>query len=396
MENIFLGNLIYNSSGVVQWNEMRQRASAMIKDLEMDIPADEIVENLSVAEKQIVEICKAINLDCKVLIMDEPSATLTSKELNVMFEIIKKLQEKNVTIIYISHRLEEIFSIADDVTVLRDGTHVNTLPITAVDRDKLISLMVGRFVSEKLPKEFHAKGEVVLEIKNLNRHGVLHDINFKVHKSEVLGIAGLVGAGRTELARAILGIDKLNSGEIILHGKPVKHKTFKDAIDNGFGLIPEDRKHQGLVQIFSIRTNACLACIDKIIRRGIVNIKKEKQLASKYSDRLGVVAPNIETEVQYLSGGNQQKVIIAKWLMRDSEIIFLDEPTRGIDVGAKHEIYQLINKFTREGKTVILISSELPEVIGMSDRILVMHEGKMVGELSHEEATQEKIMALCV
>lgn len=395
-ENIFLGNLNYTKLKLVDWKGMRKRSQEMIDNLGMDIDVDDIVENLTVAKKQIVEICKAVNLNCKVLIMDEPSATLTKRELEVMFGIVRKLKENGFTVIYISHRLEEIFNLADYVTVLRDGKHIGTVPVSEVDREKLIRMMVGRELENEYPKEFIEIGETILEVKNLTRKGVLDDISFKVRKGEVLGISGLVGAGRTELARAVLGIDKIDSGEIILKGKLIKNKSFKDAINCGMGLVSEDRKKQGLVQIFSVKENICMVSMDKIIKNGLVHKQMEKAYAEEYTRKLRIAAPSIDTEVQYLSGGNQQKVVIAKWLLKDSDIIFLDEPTRGIDVGAKAEIYRLINQLVKDGKTIIMISSEMPEILGMCDRILVMHGGHLVGELSREEATQEKIMSLCV
>ena len=395
-ENVFLGNLIYTKFKTVNWKAMYKKAQEMINNLDMDIDVEEPVENLSMAKKQIVEICKAITLNCKVLIMDEPSASLTQRELEVMFEIIRRLKKEGFTIIYISHRLEEIFDLADNVTVLRDGRHIGTVPISQVNRERLISMMVGRELENEYPKEYIQIGEPILEVKNLNRKGVLHNISFTVYKGEVLGFAGLVGSGRTELARAILGIDKIDSGEIILKGQPIKNKNFREAIARGFGFVSEDRKQEGIFPIFPVSQNICMVSIEKIITRGLLSKKLERKYAEEYIQKLHISTPSIDTEVQYLSGGNQQKVVIAKWLLKNSEIIFLDEPTRGIDVGAKVEIYKIINDLVKEGKTIIMISSELPEVIGMCDRIIVMHGGRIVGELSQREASQEKIMSLCV
>ena len=395
-ENIYLGRLIYNKFGLVDWSTMRRNAKKMITEIGMDLDTEALVETLSIAKKQIVEICKATTYHCSLLIMDEPSATLTEKEQKVMFGIIRKLKQEGMTVIYISHRLEEIFDLADNVTVLRDGKHIDTCPVIQVDRDKLITMMVGREISTEYPKESMEIGDTVLEVKGLNRKGVLRDIHFMARKGEVLGIAGLVGAGRTELARAVLGIDKIDSGEIFVYGKSVKLDSFKKSIQYGFGLVPEDRKKQGLIQIMSVKENICLVSMDQIIKKGVIRNAIETRLAKDYCKMLRVVMPSIETEVQYLSGGNQQKVVIAKWLMQHSEIIFLDEPTRGIDVGAKTEIYKLISELVKQGKTVILISSELPEVIGMCDRILVMHEGAIKGELMRKEFSQEKILSLCV
>ncbi len=394
-ENMFIGNLIYKK-GLVDWAEMRARARKIISELGIDIDVNAPVESLSVAKKQIVEICKAINHDVKLLIMDEPSATLSDRELEIMFDIIRKLKEEGITVIYISHRLDEVFKLADYVTVLRDGKHIDTLPIEKVNRDLLITLMVGRELGQEYPKVKVEVGETVLEVKNLTRKGVLKDISFSVKKGEVLGISGLVGSGRTELARAILGIDKIDSGEVRVRGKKVNYRSFKEAIQDGLGLIPEDRKQQGLVQIFSVKRNICMVSIDKVIKKGIVRNALETKYAEEYSKKLHVSTPTLDTQVQYLSGGNQQKVVIAKWMLQNSDILFLDEPTRGIDVGAKAEIYRLINGLVEEGKTIVLISSEMPEILGMCDRIVVLHDGIMTGELTCEEASQEKIMALCV
>lgn len=395
-ENIFLGQLLYTKLGLVNWKEMQRIAGEMIENLGMDIPVDMPVERLTVAKKQIVEICKAINMDSKILIMDEPSATLTEKELKILFEIVRKLRSEGYTIIYISHRLDKIFDLADAVTVLRDGKHIRTMPIGEVTREKLINLMVGREMGNEYPKETNPVGETILEVSHLSTKNMLKDISFSVKKGEVLGISGLVGAGRTELARAIAGIDRIESGEIVYKGQKVHWNTFRKAIDNGVGLVPEDRKIQGLVQIFSVKENICMVAADKVTHKGLVSNKKKEKYGREYIDMLNIAAPDTETEVQYLSGGNQQKIVIAKWLMQDSELLFLDEPTRGIDVGAKVEIYKLINDLVKKGKTIIMISSEMPELLGMCDRIIVMHEGHKMGELSREEASQEKIMAMCV
>ena len=392
-ENMFLGNVMMKG-GLVDWAGMRRRAREIVDDLGMDIDINAQVSSLTVAKKQVVEIMHAINNNSKVLIMDEPSAVLTDRELEVMFRIVKQLRAKGITIIYISHRLDEVFDLCDNVSVLRDGKHIDTLPISQVTRQGLITMMVGREMGQEYPKEKGVIGETILKVEHLSR-GILKDISFEVKSGEVFGISGLVGAGRTELARAILGIDKPESGEIYVRGKRVKYHTFSDAIRDGFGLIPEDRKLQGLVQIMSVKKNTTLVNMKRVIRGGVISNKLENELSEEYSRKLHVSTPSMDTEVQYLSGGNQQKVVIAKWLFQESEILFLDEPTRGIDVGAKAEIYRLINQMVKEGKTVIMISSEMPEILGMCDRIMVMHEGHKMGELLAEEATQEKIMALC-
>ena len=393
-ENMFLGNPIMKGK-IVDWQGMRTRAKEIVDELGMDINVNERVSDLSVAKKQIVEIMHAINANSKILIMDEPSAVLTDRELVVMFRIVKQLREKGITIIYISHRLEEVFDLCDNVSVLRDGRHIKTMPTKELTRQDLINMMVGREMGQEYPKEPGTIGDVILEVRNLNA-GILKNISFSVHAGEVFGISGLVGAGRTELARAILGIDKIDSGEIYVRGKKVHYHTFSDAIKDGLGLIPEDRKLQGLIQIMTVKKNTTLVNLKRVIRNGVIKEQLEDTYSKEYVEKLHVATPTVETEVQYLSGGNQQKVVIAKWLFQESEILFLDEPTRGIDVGAKAEIYRLINQLVKDGKTVIMISSEMPELLGMCDRIMVMHEGHQKGELSAEEATQGKIMAMCV
>ena len=392
-ENMFLGN-VQLKNGLVDWKGMRRRAREIVEDLGMDIDINAQVSSLTVAKKQIVEIMHAINNNSRILIMDEPSAVLTDRELEVMFRIVKQLRDEGITIIYISHRLDEIFGLCSNVSVLRDGCHIDTIPVASVDRQGLINMMVGREMGQEYPKEVGNVGGTILEVKNLSR-GILQDISFEVKSGEVFGISGLVGAGRTELARAILGIDKPESVEVYVRGKKVHYRTFADAIRDGLGLIPEDRKLQGLVQIMSVKRNTTLVNMKRVLRAGVISSSLEEKLSKEYADKLHVVTPSMETEVQYLSGGNQQKVVIAKWLFQNSEILFLDEPTRGIDVGAKAEIYRLINRMAKEGKTIIMISSEMPELLGMCDRIMVMHEGHKMGELNAAEATQEKIMALC-
>ena len=392
-ENMFLGN-VQLKNGLVDWKGMRRRAREIVEDLGMDIDINAQVSSLTVAKKQIVEIMHAINNNSRILIMDEPSAVLTDRELEVMFRIVKQLRDKGITIIYISHRLDEIFGLCSNVSVLRDGRYIDTIPVASIDRQGLINMMVGREMGQEYPKEVGNVGGTILEVKNLSR-GILQDISFEVKSGEVFGISGLVGAGRTELARAILGIDKPESGEVYVRGKKVHYRTFADAIRDGLGLIPEDRKLQGLVQIMSVKRNTTLVNMKRVLRAGVISSSLEEKLSKEYADKLHVVTPSMETEVQYLSGGNQQKVVIAKWLFQNSEILFLDEPTRGIDVGAKAEIYRLINRMAKEGKTIIMISSEMPELLGMCDRIMVMHEGHKMGELNAAEATQEKIMALC-
>ena len=394
-ENIFLGNYLYKR-GLVDWKSMRSKAREMIGALGVSIEVGEAVSSLTVAKKQIVEICKAINHNCRLMIMDEPSATLTDKETDILYDIIARLKGQGITLIYISHRLEEIFRIADDVTVLRDGKHIETLEVSKVNRKMLISMMVGRVLENEYPKEEVQIGEVVLKVERLTRSGVLHDISFEAHRGEVLGIAGLVGSGRTELALAVMGIEPPDSGTVTVNGKPVIFKKLSHAVQNSLGLVPEDRKTQGLILPFSVRENISLVNIRSIIKRGVLNRRLENEYADKYVKMLKIMTPSVNEPVENLSGGNQQKVVIAKWLMQNSQIIFLDEPTRGVDVGAKSEIFRLIGEMVKSGKTVIMISSELSEILGVCDRILVMFDGKIVGVLNRKEATQEAILSMCV
>lgn len=394
-ENIFLGRPMEKYTlGIkrIDWVRQYHEANALIDRLGIKLDVHELVKNLSIARKQIVEIAKSLSFKSDLIIMDEPSATLTDKELAVLFNIIQYLKKEGVTIIYISHRLEEIFKIADCVTVLRDGCYIGTVNVKDTSRQKLISMMVGRELENEFPKETYISSEEALKVVNLNRKNVLHDINFLVRKGEILGIAGLVGSGRTELARAIFGADSRDTGDIYIGGRKASIKRVRDAIKLNVALVPEDRKQQGLVLGMTVRENITLVGIDNIIKNGLIKRPEEKDICNEFISRLRIATPDIEKEVKYLSGGNQQKVVLSKWLMVNSDIIIFDEPTRGIDVGAKAEIYKLLNDLAANGKAIIMISSELPEILGMCDRILVMHNGRIAGELDRSEANQEKIM----
>lgn len=391
-ENIFLGRPFMTKTHLVDWKRLKEEAGRLLKSLDVDLDVNKEVFRLSVAQKQIVEICKAMSLDAELIIMDEPSATLTDKELDCLFNIIDILKKRGVTIIYISHRMEEIFRIADMVTILRDGMHVATLPVGEVDRPKLISMMVGRELGEEYPKLETEIGDIALEVRNLSTKALLHDVNFHVRHGEIVGFSGLVGSGRTEMARAVFGADKRTGGEIYINGKQVKINSVIDAIKNKIALAPEDRKQQGLVLIHSVRYNTSIVNLDQVCTGGFLDFRKEKALAQKYIDMLATVTPSTEQEVRLLSGGNQQKVVLGKWLAVDSDILFFDEPTRGIDVGAKAEIYKLMCRLAQQGKAVIMISSDLPELIGICDRIYVMREGTISGCVERADFTQEKIM----
>lgn len=394
-ENIFLGREPRAKiPGFVDFKTLYTTSQRVIDKLGVKMDARAPVNTLSIAQQQMVEIAKATSKQAKIIVMDEPSATLTDHELKALFDLMRQLKSEGVSIVYISHRLEEVFEICDRATIMRDGKWVATKNVADLTREEIIRLMVGRELKDAIPKVAADAGDVALSVKHLNRAGVLHDICFQVMKGEVLGIAGLVGAGRTETARAIFGADPIDSGSLEVLGKPVTIRSPQDAIKNGIGLVTEDRKQQGLVLGMSVRENETLANLGALSTLGFVRRREERAVAEKYKTDLAIKTPSIEQTVQNLSGGNQQKVVLAKWLFTGSKVLIFDEPTRGIDVGAKSEIYKLINELAAQGVAIIMISSELPEVLGMSDRILVMHEGTIAGELSRADATQEKIMHL--
>lgn len=391
-ENIFMGDKI-GGVFVADFKEMHQRSRKIFSNFNLEIDTEKQIEDLSIAQQQIVEIAKAISKDAKVLIMDEPSAALSIAEVAHMLEIIKKLKASGVTIIYISHRMDEVFEIADRVTVLRDGKYIATHRVCDVARKDLIELMVGREFSETFPSRSTRLGEVVLEAKNLIGNGN-YNINFTLKKGEILGIAGLIGAGRTELAKVLYGAAKLESGEIWIKGKKVNIKSPRQAIACGIGLIPEDRKNEGVFLDFSIRWNIPIMSLRSISKCFMVSQKKADNLVQHYSEKLAIKAPDADSVVRNLSGGNQQKVALVKTLCAKTDILIFDEPTRGIDVGAKQEIYKLMNSIIEQGNTIIMISSEMEELVGMSDRIIVMHEGYISGELKKEEFKQSRILEL--
>jgi len=394
-ENIFLGREPRAVlPGFVNFTRMYSEAQKVIDQLGVRLNVRTPVNRLSVAQQQMVEIAKATSRNAVIIAMDEPSATLTEHELENLFALIRSLKRQGVSIIYISHRLEEIFEIADRVTVLRDGHLVGTKLVSETNRDEIIRMMVGRELGEKIPKQPAEIKSPVLTVSHLTRKGILDDISFTVRQGEILGIAGLVGAGRTELARAIFGADRIDSGEIRLNGRPVEIRSPRDAIRLGIGLVPEDRKALGLILAMVVRENISLANLDSLTSLGFIRRREERSVATRFIEDLMIKTPSAEQQVQNLSGGNQQKVVLAKWLFTKSRVLIFDEPTRGIDVGSKVEIYHLMNRLAANGVAIIMISSELPEILGMSDRILVMHEGRIAGELNREEATQEKIMWL--
>lgn len=394
-ENIFLGR--EERLGFVAKGTERQRAAELFEQIGVDVPVDARCGDLSVAQQQIVEIAKALSQQVRLIVMDEPSAALTPREVERLFVIIRDLQAKGIGIIYISHRLDEIFEIADRITVLRDGRYVGQEPIANVTRRRMIEMMVGREIENEFPREDHEIGQVRLQVEGLCRGDDVRDVSFTVRSGEILGFTGLVGAGRTEAMRLIFGADRADAGNIQLDGKALTIKDPRDAIRAGICLLTEDRKSQGLVLGRSVRENFGLPNLTELATCGFVQLRRERDLFADYVDKLQIKTPSAEQLARNLSGGNQQKVVLAKWLQRNSEVIIFDEPTRGIDVGAKYEIYMLMNELAKQGKAVIMVSSELPEVLGMSDRIVVMHEGRITGEVSNvSSATQEQIMELAV
>lgn len=392
-ENIFLGRepTIRNTNWVKE-KEMVENASQLLESLEISLNPKTKMNELSIANTQLVEIAKAISYNAELIIMDEPTSAITKKEVNHLFKIIRSLIEKGVSIIYISHKMDEIFQIADEITVLRDGELVNTAPVEELTEDSLVEMMVGRELKQIFLKEQAPITDVILEIKNFSLKGKFSNINFKLHRGEILGIAGLMGAGRTEIMESIFGLTKPDEGEVYINGEKTKIKSPVDAIRNKFAMLTEDRKLTGLFLPHSVRDNMVIASINNFIKGLFIDRKNINNVCETEKERLAIKTPNLDQTMNNLSGGNQQKVLIAKWLLTNPEILILDEPTRGIDVGAKTEIYRLMNNLAEQGKAIIMISSELPEILGMSDRILVMHEGKITGELSREDANQDTIM----
>ncbi|MGL5255796.1 MAG: sugar ABC transporter ATP-binding protein [Proteocatella sp.] len=394
-QNLFIGREAMNGM-FINDKKMNEDSKDLFDKLKIDIEPSELMGNLTVGKQQMVEIAKAISAEAKVIIFDEPTAALTEAEINELFKIIGDLRMCGYGIVYISHRMDEIDKITDRITVMRDGEYVGTLITKESTKDELIKMMVGRVIFED-PKQISSvsdDAEVVLSIKNLNAGNLVKDVNFELKKGEIVGFSGLMGAGRTELARAIFGADKIDSGEIIIKGEPVKINTPMDAVKNGIGYLSEDRKRYGILVEKSVAENSVLSVLD-LYKKGIfIDDHKINEDSQKYVDLLKTKTPGVHQYVRNLSGGNQQKVVIAKWLLRDSEILIFDEPTRGIDVGAKSEIYALMNELAKSGKSIIMISSELTEILRMSDRVVVMCEGRKTGELDISEATQEKIMSL--
>ncbi|MGO5051670.1 sugar ABC transporter ATP-binding protein [Lachnospiraceae bacterium LCP25S3_G4] len=392
-QNIFIGREMM-SGKFIHDAQMNKEAKKLFEKLNIDINPSEIMGNLTVGKQQMCEIAKAISQDAKVIIFDEPSAALTEAEIEELFKIINDLRKKQLGIVYISHRMDEIKVITDRVTVMRDGEYVGTIITKDSTKDDIINMMVGRVIYEN-PKEksnVAKDAPVVLKVEDLNAGKMVKNISFELHKGEILGFSGLMGAGRTEMARALFGADKKDSGEIYINNKKVEINSPKDAVNVGIGYLSEDRKRYGIVVEKTVAENSTMATLEKFTKGIFINRAKESEVAKKYVDALKTKTPSVNTAVVNLSGGNQQKVVIAKWLVRDCDILIFDEPTRGIDVGAKSEIYHLMNELVAEGKSIIMISSEMTEILRMSDRIVVMCEGKKTGEIDISEASQEIIM----
>lgn len=395
-ENIFIGSEPKGFLNfIIKDHDLNLMAEKLFQDLKINIDPKTKVKNLTVAKQQMVEIAKALSFDSKILIMDEPTTALTDTEIDILFTIIEQLKKKGVGIVYISHRMDELKRISDRVLIMRDGKYVDSLQTEKSEISEIINKMVGReiFIESK-PSIRDKDTEVVLELKNIKTNTQISNISFELKKGEILGFAGLMGAGRTEVANAIFGVDKIQKGEVFLHGKKVSITSPEKAVKNGIGYLSEDRKQLGLLVELDVKTNITMSNLSAFQQFGIVKVKKSEEISEYYVDKLKIKTPSVNQKLKYLSGGNQQKVVIAKWLLKNCDILIFDEPTRGIDVGAKGEIYRLLDELAEQGKSIIMISSELPEVLRMSHRVVVMSEGKISGILEAEDASQEKIMEL--
>ena len=391
-ENIFPGHLPTNILGMVNYKKLFQNATAVLKDMNVAVDPRALVETLSIANQQLIEITKTLSSNCKVLILDEPTSALTDTEAELLLSLLRRLTKDGVGILYISHKFKEIFELADRITVLRDGHYIGTENTRTTTANQIIRMMVGRELGAMYPEKSQRAGSALLEVRDLQRFGSPARNSFKLFQGEILGFAGLIGSGRSELARALFGAEHIVAGEVLLNGSPVDIRSPKQAIEHGMGYLPEDRKAAGLFLDMSVKLNIEAAVITQVSDAGFVTATKEKVLAEQYVQRLNISTPGIEQEVRRLSGGNQQKTLVGKWLAIKPKILIVDEPTRGIDVGSKKEIHFLLRSLADSGVGVIMISSELPEVLGMSDRILVMHEGAIAAEYNAADATEEKII----
>jgi rhamnose transport system ATP-binding protein len=392
-ENVFAGRLPRGRFGRVDWRELRRRADRIFMSLGVKQRVSIPVRGLSVADQQMVEIAKALSLDARVLVMDEPTASLSTNEVERLFTIMRQLRQRGVAVLFVDHRMDEVFEISDRISVLRDGRHVITASASELTPAEAIRHMVGRKLESLFPKEEASIGDVALDVRGLTRRGVFSDVSFQVRRGEILGLAGLVGAGRTEIARVLFGIDHADAGEVLVSGKPVAIERPADAMRLGIVYVPEDRHEHGLVLDFSIAANISLPIVAKLSRFLVVDQSREEALADGYRKQLQIRATNVEQTASGLSGGNQQKVVIAKWLATSPTVLLLDEPTHGVDIGAKAEVHRLISQLAVQGLAIVLISSELPELLGMADRVLVLHEGRVAADFARAELSQERIMA---
>ncbi|MBE5942669.1 MAG: sugar ABC transporter ATP-binding protein [Lachnospiraceae bacterium] len=393
-ENLFMGKEITKKFGIVDKKAMQEKAKEVMDKMGVSIPVDAVMGELSVGQQQMVEICKALMVDAKVIIMDEPTAALTQSETEGLFKVIESLRKKGVSIVYISHRMEEIFELCDRITILRDGTYIDTKYIKDITMDDVVQMMIGREIGERFPKRDVKIGEEVLRVEGLTKNKVFHDVSFSVNAGEVLGVSGLMGAGRTEIMQSIFGNLSRESGKIFIDGQEVSIKNPRQAIAAGIGFVTEDRKTEGLLLEKSIAENIEIANLKKVSDKGVLNKKKQDEIVKKGIEEFRVKCFGPWHECNNLSGGNQQKVVLAKWIYTEPKILILDEPTRGVDIGAKKEIYDVINQMAAKGVAVIMVSSELPEVLGMSDRIMVVHEGTVTGIIDAADADQAKVMTL--
>ncbi|PSA95014.1 D-xylose ABC transporter ATP-binding protein [Bacillus atrophaeus] len=394
LENLFIGKEMTSKLGILNTKKMKALAKKQFEKLSVSLSLDQEAGKCSVGQQQMIEIAKALMTKAEVIIMDEPTAALTEREINKLFEVIASLKKAGVSIVYISHRMEEIFSICDRITIMRDGKTVDTTNISETSFDEVVKKMVGRELTDRYPQRRPELGDIVLEVRDASKKGSFEHVSFHVRSGEIVGVSGLMGAGRTEIMRALFGIDRLDSGEIWLAGKKTNIKNPNDAVKKGLGFITENRKDEGLLLDTSIRENIALPSLTSFSPKGMIDQKREASFVELLINRLTIKTASPETHARNLSGGNQQKVVIAKWIGIGPKVLILDEPTRGVDVGAKREIYTLMNELTDRGVAIIMVSSELPEIIGMSDRIIVVHEGKISGEVASQEATQERIMTL--
>ena len=394
-ENVFLGSQPVKKTGLIDWKQMNEKAKEIFTSLQINLDPKQIAKDISIAQKQMIEIARAISQDAKILIMDEPTSSLSERETEILLTLVTELKNKGVSILYVSHRMDEIFRVCDTVTVLRDGTFIKTLPMSEVENvDTLVELMVNRKMDDYFNKIEVPIGEPILKVQNLSKTGVLKDINFELRKGEILGIAGLVGSGRTEIAQALFGLLKKDTGEILIDNQVTKINNPSDAIKLGLGFVTENRKDTGLVLKQTVRDNVSLPNLKKFTKKFLINKKAEKKVSEEYKQKLNIKTETMEQTISTLSGGNQQKSIIARWMIQEPRILILDEPCRGVDVGAKAEIFAQISKLAQQGVGIIMISSELSEIVGMSDRAIVMREGSMVGELNKEMITSDNILKL--